>query len=1111
MSVWDRVKYNACRVDGVAVLELTPKDNGLTSHDVADIARTLVATNNQISAVAEAYDLEGRKVSLGKYDRISATFADSPPLRSATLSIYTTIPQKLKKEDYWVIARHRRVAATGPKLWGMKVEEIQNLLGDLTHSDEVALSRQIFRRKGFEQANPSLKTAADLKKKIREMGIVAGSATKGGLIDILLAAEEGSIRPSIVSLDQYQQEVITVAIKYRPSKLLINAGPGAGKTTTLTHMIKQMVETYPSFRILVVAFNVNAESELKLRLRAMGVTALIPKDQTYQAPNGCAVLTFDKFAYQAQKAAPNHLLQMMQGMAVTDVGYNRSKEEAARIIAENPSLQNWNVVIVDEGQDVSDEAALVRSLTMNPETQLIVAGDPRQEVYSGATWYSNLWSTSPKECKRILYYNYRSAPDIVRALNAYSKEAFPTLHHDQIAVRDKADGQVLRIEECENSECIGVEASAIMAGEEPGDAYLIAPVTIEKMGMSDITQIVRQEMHERRVGSYTILLTGETKINVQEMVYYVATAKKIKGTEKPLAIVCGIDTDAYDRVVDHASLAKLIFVALSRAKDKLVLLTRPLVNVEGTKRKRISDLIAPFIEAAGGSVPNVPSPKMKLLWRVIPVTGSGIKTETGFSLTQSEFSTVYQELECGPKIHFEQDKYKSDSDFIGCMAESLVLEAAGAPVLQAKHCKINSVQDSGLCGIEHDGTNYIITVMSQNKNTLEECLVNPNGCGNAYFKTILKYTLSCGRLWTVSERHIGASGGSSEAELIVKHISKLLGDLSDIRPQKRYTIRLPDSRGNDAFINNKYTPDISGVADAYFPNAVPPGMEECDDPPKGVVLELKHTTTLNNLHRRQAAAYAFLQGCAGTLLYNTQTGDAEFVEPAKYCDVVDTGRAILALSLARQTVLTVLRKHALTPSKICLDTTVFISLDVETTRTDNGVMITEIGAVAVSATSWSVLGTFNMLNKGVRQMTPDEKPRFIPSIKCVDMGEKIARLRVVDESQLAIEDENLRLCFHMWLEQMSAARTFLHWGGNEKDVITSPITGELAGPCVDVYQSGYMPWLDLRGEKRQGSTTLTDAVTHLLPKLPFAPHQATEDAIAAMAIFFTTTSFQGIV
>lgn len=1108
VSVWDRIKYDASSIDGVAVIDLQPKDNGLTGQDVASVAQTLMATNTQTSAVAEGYDLEGRKVSLGKYDRISATFADSPPLKSATVSIYATLPKKLKKEDYWIIARHRRVAATGPKLWGMNLDEIRALIGNLTQSDEVALARQIYRRKVFEQANPLLKNTADLKAKIRELGITVGGATKGGLIDILLAAEEGSIRPNIVSLDQYQQEVVNTAVHQRPKTLLINAGPGAGKTTTLTHMLKELLRLYPGMRILVVVFNVNAESELKSRLRAMGVTALIPKDQTYEAPNGCAVLTFDKLAYQAKKAAPNQLLLAMQGLAVTDVGYNRSKEEAARLIAENPSLRNWNIVVVDEGQDVSDEAPMVDALTMDPGTQLVVAGDPRQEVYSGATWYSHLWATSPEECKKILYYNYRSTPDIVNALNAYSRNAFPSLHHDQIAVREKEDGQVLRVEECENSECVGVEAAALMAGQEPGDAYVIAPVTVEKMGMADITQIIRQEVHDRRVGSYTILLTGDTKINVQELVYYVATAKKIKGTEKPLVVVCGVDTDAYDRVVDHASLAKLIFVALSRAKDQLILLTRPLVNAAGTKRKRITDLIGPFIEAAGGSVPNVPSPKMVLLWRVIPVTGNGIKSETGFSLTQTEFSTVYQELESGPKIHLEQDKYKSDADFIGRMAESLVLEAAGAPVLHAQNCKIVSVRDSGRCGIEYDGTRYVITVMSKNEKALRECLANSDGCGNAYFQTILKYTLSCGRLWTVSERHIEAAEGNAEAKLVVDHIRRLIGDVSKIHAQKRYTIRLTDSRGNDAFANRKHSPEVSGVADAYFPNAVPPGLE--DDAPKGIVLELKHVGTLNNLHRRQAATYAFLQNCAGTLLYNTQTGDAEFVEPARYGDVVDTGRATLALSLARQTILTVLRKDALTPTPVCLKTTVFVALDVETTQTENGSMITEIGAVAVSATSWTVLGVFNMLNKAVRQMMPGEKPKFNHDTRYVDMGEKIARLRVVDNDLLPVEDSNIRLCFHSWLEQMSGTRTFLHWSGNEKDIVTHPVTNEVAGFCVDVHHSGYIPWLELRGEKRQGSTTLTDAVTHLLPKLPFVPHQATEDAIATMAVFLTTTSFQGI-
>lgn len=1101
-SVWDRLAYKATCCDGVVAVELT---GPIAETDPAMVAMQLIAGGSK-AAVAEGYDKEGRTVRLGKYDKIMGVFPGAvADLRRVVVSLYEVLPGKLKKEDYWIVARNRKVAATGAALWGMKVDALVELIGELTQSDEVALARQIHRRKAFEAKNPGVAIPA-LKAQLKALGIVPGGAVRGGLIDLLLAAEDGSVRPTIVALDEYQQEVVNMAVHGSLPRLLINAGPGAGKTTTLTHMIQQFCVHHPEYRVLVLAFNVNAEATLKSRLRAMGVQSMITKGETYSAPNGVAVLTFDKFAYQAQKAAPDRLLQMMSGLVVGDVSYNRAKEEAASLIEKHASLRNWNVVIVDEGQDVSDEAAIVRALTLN--TRLIVAGDPRQEVYSGATWYSHLWASSPPECKRVLYYNYRSAPAIVAALNAYSKNAFPQLHHDQIAVREADEAPALRVEECTGAGEVATEAAATMATCDPGTAYLVAPVTVEKMGMETVTQIVRQELHERRVGSYTIVLSGDTKANVQESVYYIATAKKIKGTEKPTVVVCGIDTDSYDRVVEHAALAKLIFVALSRAQDRLVLLSRPLVNAQGTKRLRIVDLIAPFIEAAGGIVPNVPSPKMSLLWRVIPVTGSGITGENGFSLVQTDFPVTYTELASGPRINLERDAYNTDADFIGRMAETLVLEAAGAPTLQANECEIVGVHDSGRCGIEHNGTSHILTVLTKNKNTLTKALSLPHS-NNAYYQTVIGYTLECGKLWTISERHMHTT--SAEAEAVVAHLATLIGDMSEVRAQKRYSCLLCDTRGANAFGDNKYQPVVTGIADAYFPHARLRSEDECEsgDPP-GLILELKHVKELTNKHRRQASVYALFQGCPGALLYNTADGAAEYVEAADYYSVTHAGRATLAVALARQTILTVLRKDSITPSAVALQSTVFVALDVETTRTETGTLITELGAVAVSATGWDVLGTFYSLNKGARLMTPDEKPRYRPELRNVDMGEKVARIRVHDPERLALDDGVIRMSFHAWLDEMSGSRTFIHWAGSERDIITHPLTGVIAGPCIDAHHGAYLPWLDLRGDKRTSSTTLTDAVKHLLPKLPFVPHQALEDAIATMAVFLATTGFHGV-
>src|SRR5437588_12299398 len=72
------------------------------------------------------------------------------------------------------------------------------------------------------------------------------------------------------------------AVTYGTGPLLLIAGPGAGKTRTLTHRIAHLLETGQArpFQILAVTFSVRAAGELRLRLadllgqaRAREVTA----------------------------------------------------------------------------------------------------------------------------------------------------------------------------------------------------------------------------------------------------------------------------------------------------------------------------------------------------------------------------------------------------------------------------------------------------------------------------------------------------------------------------------------------------------------------------------------------------------------------------------------------------------------------------------------------------------------------------------------------------------------------------------------------------------------------------------------------------------------------
>jgi hypothetical protein len=108
---------------------------------------------------------------------------------------------------------------------------------------------------------------------------------------------------------------------------------------------------------------------------------------------------------------------------------------ASKILQTRP-MKNWDYVLIDEVQDVHGKLEdFANQLKSCAKRQTVLAGDPRQEIYPGARFFSDLWTTSSDEQKFILKYNHRSHPDIVHALNIYSSYCFKTLHHEQGALR----------------------------------------------------------------------------------------------------------------------------------------------------------------------------------------------------------------------------------------------------------------------------------------------------------------------------------------------------------------------------------------------------------------------------------------------------------------------------------------------------------------------------------------------------------------------------------------------------------------------------------------------------------------------------------------------------
>lgn len=1175
-----------------------------------------------------------------------------PLLVEANVCLFLPV-NSITKEDCWQLARFRKLPQTGPTLWKTPFRDLLRVLelpqfpagadSDyspyLTGPEESFLHQVQGRRKSY-LGSAQVSTVAALKQEMSGLGISCSSGmTRGGMIDALIQAElnGGDQLPGWKDLDLNQSEAVSLGLGIVSNtdaplrELLVSAGPGAGKTTTVTNLLAEIVRRVPDARVLVLAFNVEAESILKKRLARLGLrrgsnglsAGVIPKPKVLDPMfKGCAVMTFDKMAYQVCAASDTcdsadtmfAMLSLSDGPApgagVPKAGvpkaapgagvpaagpsagtYRDNKERAAVLLQQKPEAYGiWDLIVVDEAQDVTQlEANIVEGLLACPSLRggggpgLVAAGDPRQEVYPGASWYSTRWNQSVQRNltidksaapsrTHVLAHNYRSSPEIVAALNAYSRAAFPTLHHDQIAVRPStcsAENPSVRILEVGSNgnsgdvnQLIGEVVGGLMAKRPPGESYGLVPVSLEKFKVGAATAAARQTIHEHRPAELTLALTGDAKATM-DAVYLLATSRRIKGTEKPLVVVYAIDRD-YDILVDNAALAKLVYVALSRARDELVLVTQRLA------RQRIKLLIEPFITAnlenGGQGVVTADPPRRSdsLTLYPVPVTGESLSSgSAGMGVCQLPYgnrrpwSVQTFTLPPLPAIHAK----KGDHDFVGQLSEAHVARAiqarwvARAPApgsrtttlpalasprdlrLVVDPLRINHGLYLDRSGGRDASGGYVLCTSAEHEKQLTK-LINDtsddggDGGGSSsdasapYVHAMLKFTALCGRPWTVSSSlahptlaQAVAEGAETAADAILDLVTTLAPDpkLLEIEPLfwSRGAYRMAPCRpGGPATLASG-----SGAAPvvAYETDAIVANMP----------IELKYTNKLSADHERQLFSYMVVTGSPLGILYNARTGETRVLSLDRAMDLhhvaefMCRARALLACRAAQSARLQHLASYAIAPPAAlgrplagAAATTTAVALDLES---DENGLSTEIGAIAVSLTDWSILGTFQERVPSAMPITaaspyPGSARSARGFSKTKAHIEQIVGLRrsAATRGQAEAESAKMEAAFRQWCSEMSSvAPVYLHWGGSEKNLLGADAA------TVDVYQACFMPWLELKqgggaGQKaRQGNTNLSSAMQQLLPHLPFVAHQAFEDALAALAILLATVDFGG--
>lgn len=266
-------------------------------------------------------------------------------------------------------------------------------------------------------------------------------------------------RSLLDALDPQQRAAAEAA-----SPLMIIAGPGTGKTRTLTHRIAAQAARSGAPPALAVTFTRRAAAEMRARLDALlgalprpaaaeitvttfhGLGLMILREQygraglapdfgvaddsarlevasdiTGSARDGARLLA----GAQADPAAREKLVSALAARNLVD--FDGLVELPAALLAADPDLaarlrQRWPSISVDEYQDIDAAQHRLLRLLAGSGRGLTVIGDPDQAIYGfrGADvgLFLRFGDDYPGATTAHLTGNYRSAPPIVAAATA---------------------------------------------------------------------------------------------------------------------------------------------------------------------------------------------------------------------------------------------------------------------------------------------------------------------------------------------------------------------------------------------------------------------------------------------------------------------------------------------------------------------------------------------------------------------------------------------------------------------------------------------------------------------------------------------------------------------